>query len=211
MTNKHLLLSTFIALATIFGTFFFVNVRRYEEIFIPGVEPKDVYGILSNFTNFFILEPNLIRFKLLAELNDGESVDVSKYTNYNEFENPNLKGTLDKNHNWGYIVWYEEFYQNLPSILTNKNEGKYIFSRPLKEEDAWLVTSYVTTDFLPGHPISTKCINSFKKVVKNEVAGTLLSENLNYEAPIMFLAIAYAEVEYQRPKILKAFYNWNYK
>ena len=179
-------------------------------MFIPGVNPKDVYRVFSNFTNFFILEPNLIRFKLLAILDGEKIINVTEEVKYNEFKVPDRKVALKNSQDWGYIVWYEEFYQYLPSIFTNKNEGKYILSQAVNQEDAFILSSYHSTEFLPGHPISTTCINTFKEVVRNEVTGTLFTESLSYESPILFLAIANAEVEYQRPKVFKALHNWRY-
>ena len=210
MTNVQVCISISIVLASIFGTFFFVNIHRHEEMFIPGVNPKDVYRVFSNFTNFFILEPNLIRFKLLAILDGEKIVNVTEEVKYNEFKAPDRKVALKNSQDWGYIVWYEEFYQYLPSIFTNKNEGKYILSQAVNQEDAFILSSYHSTEFLPGHPISTTCINTFKEVVRNEVTGTLFTESLSYETPILFLAIANAEVEYQRPKVFKALHNWRY-
>ena len=210
MTNVQVCISISIVLASIFGTFFFVNIHRHEEMFIPGVNPKDVYRVFSNFTNFFILEPNLIRFKLLAILDGEKIINVTEEVKYNEFKAPDRKVALKNSQDWGYIVWYEEFYQYLPSIFTNKNEGKYILSQAVNQEDAFILSSYHSTEFLPGHPISTTCINTFKEVVRNEVTGTLFTESLSYESPILFLAIANAEVEYQRPKVFKALHNWRY-
>ena len=210
MNSSKIFLSVTITLLSILGAVIFVDLERHDEIFIPNVEANKVFSVFSNFTNLFILEPNLIRFKLLAEVNGEEVTYVSKERRYNEFEVDYQDVLLNKNQSWGYKVWYEEFYQYLPSILTNKNEGEYVMSRDHKSEDTFIITSHHTTEFLPGRPISTKCVNLLSNAIKEGVSGTLVTENLYYESPILFVPIAYAEVEYQRPKVLKALANWNY-
>ena len=233
MKSLHLVLTITVAFSTILGTVWFVDIQRHADIFIPEVEPDKVFGVFSNFTNFFMLEPNLIRFKLLAEFDGEKMVNVSTEGRYNEFKVNFRDDLLDKKQSWGYIVWYEEYYQYLPSILTNKNEGQYTMSfshvdvpsntKQIKENDgnsktsfirhsepAFSVTSHHRTEFLPGRPISTKAVNSFKSVIKEEMSGTLVTEYLYYESPLIFLPVAYAEVEYQRPKVLKALFNWKY-
>ena len=234
MKNLQLVLSITVAFMTILGTFLFVNLQRHAEIFIKDVEPGNVFRVFSNFTNFFMLEPNLIRFKLLAEFDGEKMVNVSMERRYNEFKVQYRDDLLGKNQTWGYIVWYEEYYQYLPSILTNKNEGQYKMSfshieipsqtKQLKEnsdgnsknsfssnsKNEFTVTSHHKTEFLPGRPIATKAVNSFKSVIREGISGTLVTEYLYYESPLLFLPIAFAEVEYQRPKVLKALFNWKY-
>ena len=97
MKNVQFCISISMALASIFGTFIFVNIHRHDEMFIPGVNPKDVYRVFANFTNFFILEPNLIRFKLRAILDGDKIIDMSKEIEYNEFIVPDRKVELENN------------------------------------------------------------------------------------------------------------------
>ena len=230
------MLSVFVVfLTTIFGTSFFIEIERQDKIFIKDVEPIKVFLVFGNFTNFFVLEPNLIRYKLKAEFDGEKMVNFTNAMKYNKFEINHRDRLLKNNQTWSYRVWYEEYYQYLPAILTNKNEGHFIMSRISSsgrngksgikdyndtkhveskedlDEELLQVESYHETEFLPGRPISTKAINLFKKETKNEKeSGTLVMETLYYTTPLLFLPLAIAEVEAQRPKVLKTLSKWKF-
>ena len=122
--NRHLVTSAILLLITTIGSLYLVEMRKHSEIFIPDVEPVKVFGVFGNFTNFFLLEPNLIAFKLKAEYDGNKMVNITT-KKYNEFVTNHRERLLDNNQSWSYVVWYEEYYQYLPSILSNKNKGHY--------------------------------------------------------------------------------------
>ena len=128
MQNFNVLIWVIAPLSIILGTIYFVEIKRHDKIFIPNVKPREVFHIFGNFTNFFILEPHLIRFKLKAEFDGEKMLNVSR-ERYDKFEVNHRDRLLNSNHSWSYVVWYEEYYQHLPSFLTNKNLGHYIMSQ----------------------------------------------------------------------------------
>ena len=213
---------------SVIGSLYFVEIKRHAEIFIPNINPGEVFMVFGNFTNFFILEPQLIRYKLISEFNGVSMEPVPESITYNEFQSIHQHRLLHSNRNWSYLVWYEEYYQHLPSFLTNKNHGHYIMhgmkTKYEGREDSFVqvggenkgtekefqVSSYHETDFLPGRPISSRAINVLKHVTRFGVKGTLVIEDLFYSSPVLFLPLAVAEVETQRPKVLNALLHWVY-
>ena len=213
---------------SVIGSLYFVEIKRHAEIFIPNAKPGDVFMVFGNFTNFFILEPQLIRYKLISEFNGVSMEPVPETIKYNEFQPVHQDRLLASHRNWSYLVWYEEYYQHLPWFLTNKNHGHYVmhgmetkyegredgFDQVQGEnkdtERDFQVSSHHETEFLPGRPISSKAINIFKPVTRFGVKGTLVIEDLFYSSPVLFLPLAVAEVETQRPKVLNALLHWVY-
>ena len=213
---------------SVIGILYFVEIKRHAEIFIPNVKPGEVFMVFGNFTNFFILEPQLIRYKLISEFNGVSMEPVPESITYNEFQPVHQDRLLASHRNWSYLVWYEEYYQHLPSFLTNKNHGHYVMhgmeTKYEGREDSlnqvggenkdtetdFQVSSYHETEFLPGRPISSRAINIFKPVIRFGVNGTLVIEDLFYSSPVLFLPLAVAEVETQRPKVLNALLHWVY-
>ena len=209
MLNGKLISFMFLLLSIAFGSVNFIQLKKHSEIFIPNVDPFKVFMIFGNFTNFFLLEPNLIMFKLEAEYNGEEMVNISA-RNYNEFLTNHRDQLLTNHQSWSYVVSYEEYYQHLPAILTNKNQGHFILS---VLDEGFQVISNHTTEYLPRHPINTRAINTFKKVTDGETkktVGTLVIEDVYYESPLLFIVLAIAEVEAQRTKVLNALANWKY-
>ena len=213
---------------SVIGSLYLVEIKRHAEIFIPNVKPGEVFMVFGNFTNFFILEPQLIRYKLISEFNGVSMEPVPETIKYNEFQPVHQDRLLASHRNWSYLVWYEEYYQHLPSFLTNKNHGHYVMhgmetkyegredslnqvgGKNKDTETDFQVSSYHETEFLPGRPISSRAINIFKPVTLFGVKGTLVIEDLFYSSPVLFLPLAVAEVETQRPKVLNALLQWVY-
>ena len=232
--SVQFMISVAVLLVVVFGSTYFVELKKHSEIFIPNVDPFKVFMIFGNFTNFFLLEPNLICFKLQAEYDGSKMINIS-ITKYDEFVTNHRDRLLSSNQTWSYDVWYEEYYQYLPAILTNKNQGQYILSRRSKNllstninqeenlvidnipntnfEEEYEVISNHKTEFLPGHPINTRAVNIFKSVTMGDISkekGTLVIEDVYYESPLLFIPLAFAEVEAQRSKVLNTLANWKY-
>ena len=211
-------------LIAIIGSWYFIEMKKHSEIFIPNIEPSKVFKVFGNFTNFFILEPHLIRFKLKAEFDGHEMVTIPSGSNkYNEFRTMHRDRLLQNHQEWSYVVWYEEYYQYLPTLLTNKNEGHYILSMKRfdqksgdvdvkNNEEVYEVRSIHKTEYLTDRPIITQAVNTFQSAIneKDEV-GTLVIEDVFYESPLLFVPLAFAEVQAQRPKVLNVLANWQYK
>ena len=77
-------------------------------------------------------------------------------------------------------------------------------------ENGLQVSSYHETEFLAGWPIPSKAINIFKSVTRFAITETLVIEDLFYSSPVLFLPLAFTEMETQRPKVIKAWLNWVY-
>jgi len=171
-----------------------------------GMICHKIRDFMADFSNSQILNPEVIKFKILSE-------------------------SRETNADWSYEVYYEEYFENLPAIFTNSATGRYhVFQESKDKKDFYFINSTHLTCMISNYfCLETHGSDMFHVKPKNDSfdiwqdlspwelelvklhygesifynwGRCILEETIEYQCPTLLIPLCMSEVNKQRPKVL---------